>query len=208
MIPKIIHHIWIGPNKIPAKCINYINTWKKLHPNYEFIMWNNDNIPDLPENLKTQFERYGKKNKWAFQADVLRYYLVLKYGGIYVDVDFQCYKNIDNFLTKDFLIIFRDLNCHWIPNGLFGAVQGHPILENIAKNMTTEPYHGPIFFGRKIKEFLSIPIEKEYKSRLIYESAKNIGNIECILPQYVFSHRNKDKIAYHHALHSWRNKKS
>ena len=40
-IPKIIHQLWIGPKPRPSK---FMTTWKEKHPDYEYIMWNEEEI--------------------------------------------------------------------------------------------------------------------------------------------------------------------
>ncbi len=87
-IPKIIHQIWIGPNKQPDI---WINTWRidyiNKYKNYEYMLWNNENIknilnkyPKFEEMINTEIEYCGK-------ADMLRYLILYEYGGIYIDAD-------------------------------------------------------------------------------------------------------------------------
>jgi mannosyltransferase OCH1-like enzyme len=44
-----------------------------------------------------------------FKSDILRYEVLHKLGGVYVDFDFLCLKNIEPLLQKDYLRI-SDLN--------------------------------------------------------------------------------------------------
>ena len=41
MIPKILHQIWIGPKAAPS---NLMRSWKEKHPEFEYILWNEDEI--------------------------------------------------------------------------------------------------------------------------------------------------------------------
>ena len=52
MIPKIIHQIWVGEYRIPKREKNLIEEVKQKHPDFEHILWTNDNIPTLPPVLK------------------------------------------------------------------------------------------------------------------------------------------------------------
>lgn len=51
-IPKIIHQIWIGPNKEPTI---WTDTWKvdyvESFPDFEYILWNNEQIERLLWNV-------------------------------------------------------------------------------------------------------------------------------------------------------------
>ena len=55
-IPKIIHQIWIG-NKPPP--INLMNTWKEKNPDYEYILWNENEF--IKRKSKHRIRNIGKK---------------------------------------------------------------------------------------------------------------------------------------------------
>lgn len=93
LIPKIFHFIWIGPHRFPYK--SNIDTYKQLHPDWEFKLWTDDNIPTLV-NQKI----YDQIPVYATKADLLRLELLYKYGGVYVDVDSKCLKNIEPLISK------------------------------------------------------------------------------------------------------------
>ncbi len=97
MIPKKIHYCWFGSNKIPDKTLDYIKSWKSKCPDYEFILWNEDNF-DINMNAFVR-EAYDAK-KWAFVSDVARLYALKQQGGIYLDTDIELVDNFDNFLDS------------------------------------------------------------------------------------------------------------
>ena len=203
MIPKIIHQVWIGPKPIPEYCLSYMQTWKDNHPGYEFKFWNNNNLPELPSKVKEQFDRYGEKEKWAFQCDVLRLYLINKFGGVYVDVDYESYRNIDDLLVKKMFFVIRYPESHWIPNSVFGSEPNNPIFTYIIENMKKQAMHGPIFLGREIKRYLNLGLEKEIKCTAIVEKCKKRDDILCVPGEYFFNKKFANKYAYHDALQSW-----
>jgi mannosyltransferase OCH1-like enzyme len=42
VIPKLIHFIWVGDeSKQPTNCMD---TWRALNPDYEFLVWGNDDL--------------------------------------------------------------------------------------------------------------------------------------------------------------------
>ena len=203
MMPKIIHQIWIGPNPIPSQCINYIKSVKELHQDYSHILWTNNNLPALPPLAKEQFERYGKVKKYAFQADILRYFLLYKFGGIYLDIDFEIKKKIEPLLSKNLTIVGPPYNInnkgiHWIANSFFAANRGNLILCDILQTLKNEIYHGPIFFASKIKNFLQLPADKTTCTKDIQEACVNNDFIN-----FVDSHIFFKEYAAHHALKSW-----
>lgn len=97
-IPKIIHQIWLGSNPPPASFKKFSRSWKTHNPKCNYYLWTDQNIGKL--NLRNQLLFDSLKNYGA-KSDVLRYELLQQYGGIYVDVDFECLSAIPEFLFKE-----------------------------------------------------------------------------------------------------------
>jgi mannosyltransferase OCH1-like enzyme len=83
-IPKKIHYCWLSGDEIPAETVKCINTWKKIMPEYELVLWdkNKFDIKSVPF-----VEEACKVKKWAFAADFIRLYAIYNEGGIYMDTD-------------------------------------------------------------------------------------------------------------------------
>lgn len=96
-IPKILHTIWIGDQPLPDTCKEYINTWKKYHPNWKHMHWGDKEIADFD---MTNRDIFNKATKYAEKADIARYEILYQYGGLYVDTDFECLANIE-FIIQD-----------------------------------------------------------------------------------------------------------
>mgnify|MGYP003948622681 FL=1 len=95
-IPKIIHQIWIGPNPCP---INMMNTWKEKHPDFEYILWNEEELRKRNMEFKCQ-KRINEIEEWCGKADIMRLEILCKYGGIYIDADSICIEPINNLLIN------------------------------------------------------------------------------------------------------------
>tara|TARA_R100000008_G_scaffold81292_1_gene64376 strand:+ start:663 stop:1325 length:663 start_codon:yes stop_codon:yes gene_type:complete len=128
MIPKIIHHIWVGDKPLPEEESCWMETWRDRHPSWEFKFWTNNNLPELPDNCSRALEKYNRFP--AFQADIIRYVAVLKYGGLYVDTDMECVKSVDSLLEGvGFVGLNPSKKAYWICNGFFAATPQHKILQ-------------------------------------------------------------------------------
>lgn len=105
MIPKILHFIWVGNKQLPEYSLNYINMFESMYDDYEVKLWTdvdvnqNDLIPDFLYDYYFNNEFHP-----AFKADILRYLILNKYGGLYFDTDFEPLRKLPNyFLSFDFL---------------------------------------------------------------------------------------------------------
>ena len=93
-IPKIIHQLWIGSKPAP---INLMNTWKDKNPDFEYIFWNEKEFIKRNMVFECQ-EKIDEIEEINGKADILRWEILYKYGGIFLDADSICIEPIDNEL--------------------------------------------------------------------------------------------------------------
>lgn len=98
MIPKIIHYCWFGGNPMPEDQEAYVESWKKLLPEYKFKLWNESNF-DV--NTVPFTQQVAQAKKWGFIVDYVRAYAVYNYGGIYLDTDVELLKPLDDLLENN-----------------------------------------------------------------------------------------------------------
>lgn len=106
-IPKIIHYCWFGGNPLPDKVKHCIESWKKFCPDYKIIQWDESNY----DVNKIQYinDAY-KEKKWAFVSDYARLDVVYNYGGIYLDIDVELKKNLDELLESSVFFAMEKQN--------------------------------------------------------------------------------------------------
>jgi mannosyltransferase OCH1-like enzyme len=135
-IPKIFHHIWVGPNKIPQEFLEYQQGWKKFHPGWKDMIWNDSNIPPLINQ-----ELFDNAQTYSEKADILRYELIYAYGGIYVDYDYECLKNLEPLLKELTLVLCKEADYlqpgipQFFNNSLIGCTPEHPLVKKIIDNL-------------------------------------------------------------------------
>ncbi len=136
MIPKIIHYSWFSGEPMPVAILGFIETWKKILPDYELVLWDAEKAKEV-DNLFAMEALH--EHKWAFAADVIRLYAVYKYGGIWLDTDMEVFKSFDPFL-KYRMFIGKETMAYTQQDGngrhmigltshCFGAEKGHPFLK-------------------------------------------------------------------------------
>ena len=98
MIPKIIHCCWFGRGEMPELVRNCIESWHKYMPDWEYRLWNEDNF-DIAESPLYVRQAYEAR-QFAFVSDYVRLWALDKFGGVYMDVDFEVYKSFEPLLSN------------------------------------------------------------------------------------------------------------
>lgn len=98
MIPKIIHYCWIGGAPLPSLAEQCIASWKKYMPEWELKRWDESNfdIASAPLYVRQAYEA----RKFAFVSDYVRLWALERYGGLYMDVDFEVYRSFDELMDR------------------------------------------------------------------------------------------------------------
>jgi mannosyltransferase OCH1-like enzyme len=125
-IPCIIHQIWLG-SPLPAAFKAYQASWQQQHPDWHYLLWADAQVAQLSlinQDLFDAADNNGEK------SDILRYELLYQFGGLYVDVDFECLKPFDELQKFDFYIGIQpfDTDHVQVGIGLIGAKKHHPLL--------------------------------------------------------------------------------
>lgn len=197
MIPKIFHIIWFG--KKPYKYPQYLESFKTFHPGWKFNVWTEDNLPE--EMITVKLIEFFKDQNVSpnYRSDVGRFVLSKIFGGIYVDHDFTCFKNFDDFLKHDSFCgsIVKDKNGNEIPfSALFGTVpNGDWITE--AEKMTLKMLNAADY-DKLCYYFKNTPYPISTREQMY--------SCEKIYPEYYFY---KDLYGFDikYARHHWANNK-
>jgi len=137
MISKILHQIWIGPLEAPIKMMN---TWKDKHPDFEYIFWNEEEIKKRNMKFKCQKE-IDEMPEYNGKADIMRWEILYKYGGYFVDADSICIEPFDDFfINKLGFATFENeiLRKELIATGTMGFIPKHKLCKDILKWIRSE----------------------------------------------------------------------
>lgn len=147
-IPKIIHQIWIGTKPYPEQYKTWgktfidkhnaviIQTINDINPNadyWQYVLWTNE----LVNNLKLTNQLFFDSAKQiATKTDMLRYEILNKFGGIYVDTDVECLQSLDIFNhCCDFFACLEHWGADTIGNAVIGSQAGHPITKLLVEQI-------------------------------------------------------------------------
>jgi len=98
MIPKILHFTW-KTKDIPEQWQNNFEKWKNYHPTWQIKLWTDEDNLRLVRKCVPWFYNIYKKLPFPInRADCARYIYMLKFGGVYVDLDTYPIKPLDPLL--------------------------------------------------------------------------------------------------------------
>lgn len=129
MIPKKIHFCWLSEDDYPPLIKYCIETWNKVLPDYEIILWDTKrfDINSVPW-VKGAFEA----RKYAFAADYIRVYALYTEGGIYLDSDVEMIKSFTPLLKYKSFLGF-EASTNGVEAAIMGAIPGTEWCKNALK---------------------------------------------------------------------------
>ncbi|GAO48658.1 hypothetical protein SAICODRAFT_59077 [Saitoella complicata NRRL Y-17804] len=170
-IPKIIHQTWKNET-IPDKWREPQRTCLELHEDYSYMLWTDEKSRDFiaaeyPWFLDT-FDSYPYPIQ---RADVIRYFVLAHYGGVYIDLDDGCNRRLDPLLSYPAWV--RKTIPTGISNDAMGSVPHHPFFLRVIESL--KPYArnwympyltvmfstGPLFLSVVWKDYIRWGVESE-----------------------------------------------
>ena len=102
-IPRIIHQIWSGIEEpLPEFFRELTETWKKHHPDWEYIFWDNERMNSFIQEFYPEYWTSYNAAKYNIQKwDLIRYLILHHFGGMYVDVDYECLESFESLLENN-----------------------------------------------------------------------------------------------------------
>jgi mannosyltransferase OCH1-like enzyme len=116
LIPKIIHQIWSEEKKpLPGFFLSLAETWKENHPDWEYIHWKDKDIRDFMQREYPHLCDFYYSLPYDIQRwDTVRLLIFYKMGGLYVDFDYECLKNVEPLLENRTCCIGLEPEAHCV----------------------------------------------------------------------------------------------
>ena len=159
MIPKIIHQTY---KNIDKKYEKNSNSWLNKNNDWKYIFYDDEKMFEYLEscvnkndfkNLKKYLDNCSKIEK----IDIFRYLLMYYIGGIYADIDTNCFKSFNNlclnedcifgiesYITNEKKIKFNYRFNYTIGNAILISKKNHPIYKIIINNILNNNYENNI----------------------------------------------------------------
>lgn len=145
-IPRIIHQTYKS-TAVPVKVRPLIKSWQDKNPNWTYRFYTDvDCLSFVQKEFPEYLEAYKSLSKPVERSDFFRYMILLRFGGVYADLDTECRRSFDEFIQptdsliagweSDFpdeatRIKMRFARQQQILQWVFAAEAGHPVLKEI-----------------------------------------------------------------------------
>ncbi len=165
MIPRLFHWVWIGSSSLPEADTLWMRSWLHHNTAWSGILWGEHpesvrpvlkylprcEVRPLPPLVNQQF--YDGIEEWvtgqavlASRSDIVRYEVVARHGGIYLDTDVECLSPMGSLLDGARLCMADE----WGPqqgNFLFGGIANHPTLWQAVRELGPhlQSLGGPVY---------------------------------------------------------------
>jgi len=144
-IPKIIHQIWSGidgPLPTPFQILG--ETWQENYPDWQYELWDNERINEfILENYPQYWDIYNKYPYNIQRWDAIRYLILYKEGGMYVDFDYESIQPMDKLLEDKCCCFAEEKIKRWdgriyFNNALMLCTPRHPFMKKIIDTVFSE----------------------------------------------------------------------
>lgn len=125
-IPRTFHSIWVG-DPMPDHLREYVATWTRIHPGWTHRIWTDRDLDWLKNQDLYDFAEAITRSHGQFRADVARYEILYRHGGVYVDCDFEALQPLDDLLLGTDCFAAWETDDVWVNNAILGTVPGHPM---------------------------------------------------------------------------------
>ena len=189
MIPKIIWQTYKDPyDKLSKYMLDAMQTWKDKNPEYEHRYMDDEQASKfvLDEFGQEWYDIFVNVPVGVMRGDLWRYMIIYKYGGVYADLDTECWEPISIWMRDDKEIIVCPENeihyCQWT----FAATAGNPILKSVLDHIKEQfknpdynqdhfvhKYTGPAAWTEGINKALEIKVNNLIDDHTLLNESEN-----------------------------------
>ena len=111
-IPKIIHQTW-KDDRIPIKYAPWITSWTSKHPDWEYWFWTDADARAFMVDLYPSYlELYDNYPIDIERVDIVRYFILHQFGGVYADLDMESINSLEPLFYKYPCVLSQEPRAH------------------------------------------------------------------------------------------------
>lgn len=170
--PKLIHQTAKDKKHLSCEEIENIKSWKHLNPSYSYKLYDDDDIRSFMESYYPQLlPLFNNFLHNVERADMWRYLVLHKFGGVYADLDVRCMQPIDKWNREHGHDAQVLIGVEMVTEGkvslnqwTMAAVPGHPLFASlpdaILNAIQNEYFH-------LLRDSSTVHVKEEYNKNII-----------------------------------------
>lgn len=159
IIPSNIYLTYRNRECIPSKVFKNFNNFA---PKYNVIFYDDNQCLEFLKNNYSSdvVNAYLRLKIKAHKADLFRYCILYKRGGIYFDIKTELLQPIDSFINNNYFYtcICNSKKC--IYQGILATTKENPVLKSLIDDIVKKSFNKNIPYQLFIKYFLKILTER------------------------------------------------
>ncbi|CAF0779657.1 unnamed protein product [Rotaria sp. Silwood1] len=130
-IPKIIHQTWKNKT-LRERQARWSQTWCEQYTDWYYHLWTDDeNDLFVQTKFPWFYSTYKQLSPAILRVDSVRYLYMLYYGGLYIDLDYESIRRVDELFINKYIVLslinysFNSMNS--VPNSWLVSRPNHPL---------------------------------------------------------------------------------
>ena len=205
---------WFSGDSYPVEIKACLKTWKKILPDYQVKLWTMQDARDLNIDF---INGALDERRWAFASDVVRFFAVYKYGGVYMDSDIYLKRRFDEFLPdkEDFCTfhekIYPEHEGFGLQAAFFMGKPGNAFCKEMVDYYSSIPYRNE---DGTVNELISPFVMRKLAVNHGYVSEDRELHLDCmtVYPTHFIAPRKRydvdsETVGIHRVYGNWRKRK-
>jgi mannosyltransferase OCH1-like enzyme len=148
---------------MPVEHVRFGETWRQHHPGWSFKVWRNRDLRRLlPATVVARARHYTEL------SDLVRFEVLRRHGGVYVDTDVECLHPFDDLLQGERALMGYE-GPGRVGSAVLAAVAGHPFFvdaatlarETVGLGANSADATGPYFLTVLVRDHPDVTILPE-----------------------------------------------
>ena len=204
LIPRIIHHTW-DSTAVPRTFLPWMSSWTRHHPHWQHWFW-------TPEDIRCLFRRRYARLAYLYEsyptqlqrADVMRYFILHAFGGVYVDLDVESLRPLDPLLANRSCVLSEEPDEHVyllhkqekpnVINTIMACRPGHPLFKELLRNVSSYTGNkdpmvttGPFYMDSVVTAYI--------RSRAVPRDRSPIDDVTVLPAKYLLPTFDQEKLS-------------
>jgi len=224
MIPKRIWQTW-KTHTVPEQWKASPESIHKYCPDWTYqLMDDQDNLQFVQETFPEYLSLYLQFDREIYRADMVRYLLLYKYGGVYLDLDIQLQRPLDHlFNTGSDLYLVQTPNWVGYTNSFMASAPNCPFwmkcIQKIKDRVENKPWYiqgdlkvlwttGPNMVSEVIREYnhpyVTVPYKLGHPCTICdHYLGRNCVNVESYIQELPGSSWSTSASLFHFLICRW-----